>query len=248
MGERLAAAGGGAHADVMRCLGWMVVGGIVCACGPVVADDGGADGGSDSGGASSTATTGLDSSATGTGTTVASSTTSTSISTSGDPDGSTGEVPQGEISGRFLLAFSAVIDPTHPLQWEVQVKDSGAGAARTLELVLQPLSLDVGSTTTPRQPVGTPTPVVVEVGDDGAFTVPLPGLQVPGEANPITGGDLGVSLVLAAGIRSPDLWCGEGMGTVTQPLMLDLAGSTFAAARVDDGAPLPDAFPTSCPQ
>lgn len=44
-----------------------------------------------------------------------------------------------------------------------------------------------------------------------------------------------------------DAWCGDATGSVTSPLELKLDGSTFYAARDDEGALVLDALPFECP-
>ena len=48
-------------------------------------------------------------------------------------------------------------------------------------------------------------------------------------------------------VLSDDLWCGDAFGMITQPLMLDLTGSTFAGTRIVDGQLPGDPIPASCP-
>lgn len=151
-----------------------------------------------------------------------------------------------DITGTFHFALSSVIAPDFPLQFVVTStftpNDDGTGG--TLNLEFQPLSLEVGSTTEPREFVGDVLPLMnLEVGAGGGFEVDLGTVMVTGEANPITGSDIVSNLVLMGGIQSADLWCGTVSGEVTSPIMQDLAGSTFAAQRIEmtDPASLPGA-------
>jgi hypothetical protein len=119
-----------------------------------------------------------------------------------------------------------------------------------MDLVLQPLALDVGETTDPR------TAVVdaleyddVVVNPDGTFELDLGVLELDGETNPITGSDIVTTALIEGEILDADDMCGDLSGSVTVPLMLDLAGSTFAMTRIEAPDPdsLPLVFPTSCP-
>jgi hypothetical protein len=72
--------------------------------------------------------------------------------------------------------------------------------------------------------------------------------MVTGMANPITGSDIVATLALDGVIQSEDLFCGSVTGMVTQPLMLDLMGSTFAGVRVPSIDMLPgDPITVACP-
>lgn len=148
--------------------------------------------------------------------------------------------PTSALSGEYLFALSAVVDPAHPFQFRARVdaKDDPGGGA-LLEILLQPLALDVLSTNTPRTPVGDPIPIVIGVGADGTFGAELPEMRISGAANPITGSDLVATVGLSGSVGDGDVWCGDVFGMVTQPLMLDLVGSTFSFTRLD-GEMLPD--------
>jgi hypothetical protein len=154
--------------------------------------------------------------------------------------------PSSALSGTYLFALAAVIDPAHPLQFrayvEAEAEDSGGAI---LQVVLQPLALDVLSTNAPRTPVGDPIPMVIGVDADGNFGGELPDILIPGAANPITGSDIGASVQLQGSIGDADVLCGAASGVVTQPLMLDLAGSTFSFTRLE-GDVLPDPVIAYC--
>ncbi|MBC8068366.1 MAG: hypothetical protein IAG13_08540 [Deltaproteobacteria bacterium] len=154
--------------------------------------------------------------------------------------------PSSALSGEYLFALAAVIDPGHPFQFHARVvaEDDASGGA-ILEIMLQPLALDVLSTNAPRTPVGDPIPIVIGVGPDGEFGAELPELRVTGAANPITGSDLVATVGLRGSTDDGDVWCGDAYGTVTQPLTLDLVGSTFSFTRLD-GDVLPDPVIAFC--
>lgn len=167
------------------------------------------------------------------------------------PDDTGGDGALSDISGEHLFALSATLMPSTPLQFiatvDLQLDEDGTGG--TMDIDFQPLSLDVGSTTAPREFVGD----VIEVNDipvdeTGSFTADLGTLTVTGAANPITGSDITATLVLQGNIRSEDFWCGSVTGNVSSPIDLDLQGSTFAAVRVPgtDPASLPAAVIFTC--
>lgn len=155
-----------------------------------------------------------------------------------------------DVNGTFLLALAAVIAPETPLQFFATVTFTPEGEGGTIAMNLQPLSLDQLATTVPREPVGESLdigPVAVTAG--GSFELPiLDPVMVTGAANPITGSDIVATLNLSGSIQSEDIFCGTVTGMVTAPLMLDLAGSTFAAVRVPSVDMLPgDPITSLCP-
>ncbi|NVB36673.1 hypothetical protein G6O69_02440 [Pseudenhygromyxa sp. WMMC2535] len=158
-----------------------------------------------------------------------------------------------DISGDFLFALVTTLDPETPLQFATHVDFSYAadGASGTAEFCFQPLSLDVGAKTEPREFVDEPLCYSdIAVDEAGAFEIDMGTVQVSGEANPITGSDIEATLVVSGDIVHVDAMCGELSGEVTSPLTYDLAGSTFGAMRLaDDGsdpASLPTEFPYRC--
>ncbi|MCA9711455.1 MAG: hypothetical protein KDK70_36795, partial [Myxococcales bacterium] len=88
------------------------------------------------------------------GTTEGSSTGSTSDAST--DTGSTGGNALPDISGEFLMAVSTVIDPSLPLQYIATFDFTPAGMGGTVNVELQPLALDQGSTTVPRTAFGAP--------------------------------------------------------------------------------------------
>jgi hypothetical protein len=155
-----------------------------------------------------------------------------------------------DVNGDFLLALSAVIAVDLPLQFYATVTFTPTADGGTVQMNLQPLSLMQGSTTVPRQPVGdalTIGPVAVNAA--GSFELPISEpVTVTGEANPITGSDIVATLNLSGSIQSADLFCGTVTGAVTEPLDLDLLGSTFAAVRVPSVDMLPTEVVFACPE
>jgi hypothetical protein len=160
-----------------------------------------------------------------------------------------------DVSGTFLFALAPSLSPATPLQFiatnTIEIAPDGSSA--TLNMVLQPLSLNVGSTTEPREPVGEPIEILgIEVDAGGAFALESLGdgpVMVTGAANPITGSDIVAELSLMGAIQDEDLMCGTAAGQVTSPLVADLAGSTFGSQRIEstDAASLP-APVVECPE
>lgn len=226
---------------------WIIVG-MLSACGPQVSVSEDGDDGSD-GGTS-------DASSTGNG-----PSTTTVSSSSGDPtsstvaDVATTDTPVldfgttlPDLSGTHLFAVAAVIDPAHPFQWLATISQTAQPGGAALTIELQSLALDPGATTTPRTPVGDPLVLDVLVDEEGGFGVELPQTMIPGAANPITGSDIVGTMILQGNVLDESLWCGSVTGMITQPLMLDLTGSTFAGTRLLGDGELPgDPIPAACP-
>jgi len=158
-----------------------------------------------------------------------------------DPPGP--DLPPGSASGDYLLAVSTIISPDLPFQYLTTV-DASDPALWTF--VVQPLSLEIGQTGSPRLPSGEPfvftdVPVV-----DGQFTLDFGEILLAGETNPITGSDISASIVLAGQVQDADSFCGDATGMVTAPLRTSIDGSTFAAVRVAGLDDLPDAITINC--
>lgn len=151
-----------------------------------------------------------------------------------------------DVSGTFLFALDTVVQPGTPLQFIATTTFTPEGAGGMIGFDLQPLSLEQGSLTTPREPVGDVISVPpVPVDEGGRFEIgtdALGVLMVTGMANPITGGDIVAEVSLVGSILSENIYCGQADGDVTEPLPLVLTGSTFAALRIEatDPASLPD--------
>jgi hypothetical protein len=150
-----------------------------------------------------------------------------------------------DITGHFYVAMDP--DPVpgaiFHLLAEVRFTDNGDGTG-SADFSLQPLHKD------DRTPVGDPlVSEGVVVDATGRFDAPFAG-DIDGQANPATGSTLTVELVLAGAILDENVWCGVVNGRITQPLILPLDGSTFAAIRVEAGTE-GDALPepaVTCPE
>lgn len=169
--------------------------------------------------------------------------TSTGTTTTG------GELPN--IDGEFLFAFTLTpVASNLPLQYlatieVVEVLPEGA----EVSLQLQPLTLDAGSTTMPREPLGEAIVVPgVLIGPDLSFDLPIGSLFAAGPTNPITGSDIQMEDVAMSGtVLGPDDLCGTAGGSVVSPIFASIDGSEFAMVRVDDPTQLPETFPFGCP-
>ena len=84
------------------------------------------------------------------------------------------------------------------------------------------------------------------VAPDGTFDLHAEPLVLAAGATPGLNTAVSANVVLHAATQSPTAWCGTATGNVVQPLALDLAGSTFAARRDDDGTLALADVPQSC--
>ena len=154
----------------------------------------------------------------------------------GSSGGTTVGVTTGDrsIDGEYFLAiFANPIAPTTPFQFLADVK---ADAGQVV-MLLTPLSLDIQSVDSPREPVPPPFEVSGPIDSEGSFTIDIPELSIPGPTNPVTGSDITASATLE-GVLAPDRICGRVSGMITVPANIDLTGSTLAGVRTD-GGPLP---------
>lgn len=154
---------------------------------------------------------------------------------------------EADISGDFLLAASTVIAPDLPLQFiATNTMNSDGMGTTTLSVCLQPITLEQGKVNTPRLPIGDPLCFEDLVITDGAFEIDAGVVMVPGEANPVTGGEIVASLLLKGTVIDENFYCGTIEGEVMMPLMAPLGGSTFAAVRLEDPAVLPVDVTKNC--
>ncbi len=162
-----------------------------------------------------------------------------------------------DISGTALMVVSSSISPMTPLQFIATQEFTPEGAGGRLTLTLQPLSLDLQSVDTPREPVGDPVVISdIIVNEDGSYAFPagegeFQTFMVTGAANPITGSDIVTELRYVGSIQSADFSCGIIQGNVIEPLQASLDGSTFSAIRIESTAsadlPVPFTdFPVDC--
>jgi hypothetical protein len=140
-------------------------------------------------------------------------------------------------AGRYLLVVSTNVAPDLPFQWIVLVADDGLSFDATS------LSLDIGSTSDPRDPVGKAWSSPLDPGC--AVCTPLQELTIVGAANPITGSDVVVSFELAGTVWD-GFYCGEVYGEILSPISSPLDGSTFALIPLSGDEMLPLDFPFGC--
>ena len=133
-----------------------------------------------------------------------------------------GETVQS-VEGDFLFALSAQIDAEKPILFLASIVTEADG----MHVSVTPLEAADRKTLIPPPLEIGPYPIDAE----GNFVAALPQLTIPGAANPITGSEI-VATTTLSGAVCENLLCGDVTGQVTEPLMLDLAGSTFAMARV----------------
>ncbi|MFO0631493.1 MAG: hypothetical protein U0168_01445 [Nannocystaceae bacterium] len=217
----------------MTCKAAIVVGVLALgACGDAGSDDAGTTG-------TSAATTSGGGSTTFSGST---SGTTGAVDGSSSSDGGMRYDLGNDGDTRYLLALSTPLDPTLPLQFiaDITVTDG------VLAVSLQPLSLDIGSTDAPREPVGP----VLQGGVDfmtPAFSAAFDPFELPAQADPVEGTARSGMLTLVGSLAGAGAPCGTGMGVITSPGEVDLDGSTWGTVPLGPGDALPDTFATACP-
>jgi len=171
--------------------------------------------------------------------------------------GGSGEEESGDIeevpdfSGDFLFAVATPLATDLPFQYIANFDFVPSGFGGTVDIELQPLALDTGSSTTPRTFFGPPMvfpgiPVTV----NGTFALPVDILNVAAECNPLYFIDAQANnVVFNMQVLDTDDLCGTVTGFLVFPVASPLDGSTVAATRVFDASPagLPAVFPVACP-
>jgi hypothetical protein len=168
----------------------------------------------------------------------------------GDGDGTVLSLEEGT----YLFALETSLGPDLPLQFATLVDNwvlAEDGMSATADFSFQPLSLNQGESLAPRECIGEPLTFTDVMFDaNGNFEIDMGTVDVTGMANPVTGSDITATLVVQGHIVYPTAMCGELAGMLMSPLEYDLAGSTFAAIKLeDDGcnpATLPTTFPYRC--
>lgn len=148
------------------------------------------------------------------------------------PDAGSGcAIEPDSVAGQYLLAISVTLAPGKPILALADVTTPALGEGTGLSLDAQPLSAADRQTPVGDRIGGGPFPV----NADGSFQADLPGLAVTGAANPVTGGNILADLVLSGSLcnDAQSFFCGTVTGRVTEPLPLDLAGSTFTLTRAE---------------
>nr|MCH9679924.1 hypothetical protein [Deltaproteobacteria bacterium] len=127
------------------------------------------------------------------------------------------------------------------------VTSTPSSTGSTADIDMQFLSLDAGSNTSPRQPVGpvySYTDVALDAG--GGFVLDAGQITIVAAANPINGLDINTTLVLDARPDGAPL-CGDVTGSVTMPVIAEFAGSTHGMTSVPGLDQLPVDVTASCP-
>lgn len=145
------------------------------------------------------------------------------------PDLSSVPSELADLSGHWIL--SSELAGTLPLQlWASLTFVPAASGGGSLDGALR------RATDPPGSPALASFSTTVDAA--GRFQVWLPELDI---------GTVQASVLLVGATESADGFCGAGAGTVRKPILLDLAGTTFAAVRWTPGTQLPASPPNHCP-
>ncbi|HEX7669587.1 MAG TPA: hypothetical protein VF395_08390 [Polyangiaceae bacterium] len=155
-------------------------------------------------------------------------------------------VGRSSVTGQYLLALSVTLAPTKPIVAMTGLSTpafGGLDGGTGLLLEVQPLSATDRLTPVGPKLVLGPFPVSAT----GTFRADISGLEVPGTANPVTGGDIAANVVLTGNLCGDGRsFCGVVTGKVERPLVLDLVGSTFTLTRVEPLSDPPVRPPIDC--
>jgi len=151
----------------------------------------------------------------------------------------------GDADGPYLFALATVLYPPTPILFEGTMVTSEGADGFEWTMTLQPLDrLDRETPVGPLIDLGGPYPVA----DDGTFTAELPMLDVPGEANPISGNPIQAAITISGEMCAPaEFICGTAEGETVQPPGISVDGSTFTIERLPQaGPPYPDPPKINC--
>jgi len=137
-----------------------------------------------------------------------------------------------DVTGTFFMAFDPVVAPGLPFlfRWQIVLTKNpdGTGSVTVMHQAL---------TTADRQPIGAVTTIVdIPVPSTGELVFSVDDLIIPGPANAVSGTELHVDLDFDGVLRGADRICGDALGGVNSPFVLDLSNSTWSAIRVPDDA------------
>ena len=139
-------------------------------------------------------------------------------------------------SVEYLLTVSTAVMPDQPVLFLANASIHTDGTAVDFEV--QALSAADRTTL-----VGSPTSLngPAPIKSDGSFTTPSTTLDIVAEANPITMSPMTVDVSLDGGFLCDgvEFVCGDVIGSVTVPLVLDLSGSTFTMQEIVGPPPSP---------
>lgn len=170
-----------------------------------------------------------------------------------DPSGSEGSMtqagdtevpsePNDLLPGHYFLLMRLPVQSGTPLQFRAEIT---AGDGGDLGLRLRPLSLDMGSTDTPRE--------TLELVHDGPMTplepghrATLDGTIVPGAANPLNGMDITFEATLDLQGGPDGSFCGSADGTATAGMQIELTGTDLVAVPLAPDDSPPTEFPNVC--
>lgn len=146
------------------------------------------------------------------------------------------------IDGVWLVAVNPSVAPGSYVQIAVTWDVTSNGATGELDGSYQPLTtFGLPPDSQGRTPVG--AAIIANdaaVDNTATFTARLVGI-LPGPANPVSGNEFDIDIMLTGTIRSETFVCGTVAGMVGP---LNVAGSTFAAIPMADPIPAPVAM---CP-
>lgn len=159
------------------------------------------------------------------------------------------EIPAaGEIDGEYLFALSARVggldnNRDNPIMLLNTVTTTASADGLTMSWVLQPLL--VTDRKTPTGDALTLSGIAVDA--EGKYDSNPDELNVPGDANPLSGSPITADLTSLRGLicKGAEFFCGNADGDVSKPIPLSVDGSSFAMEKVEAGV-YPEPPKTDC--
>lgn len=146
------------------------------------------------------------------------------------------------VQGQWLFALAATLGPTKPILFFADVVATDVSGGVEWTWTITPLD---AKTRTPLSALPELKPSTIP--SDGAWTVDLDPIAVPGAANPLTGSDIEADAALAGNVcGGSDFFCGDVTGNVTKPITLDLAGSKWTMAKLTTPNTAPESIFVDC--
>jgi hypothetical protein len=144
----------------------------------------------------------------------------------------------GQMDGSYLFALSLVTggnasNKDRPILYLNTVTTTAGIGALNVKWGLQPLRWEDRKT-----PTGSPLTFSFTLSGGGSADLDLPPLDVPADANPLSGSPITLDI---ASLNGPScdvasFYCGTTDGDVTKPIPLSIDGSTWTMERIVGGA------------
>lgn len=144
----------------------------------------------------------------------------------------TGE--QVAFAGSYFLGVKTVLNSAVPIMFDVTVTGDESEFDISFQTLRTDEDIDGNARDNARTPVGDPLVATgVTLESDGTFTFDFTNIVVPGEGNPISGGDISATLTITATVCGNDSFCGTANVEAFAPTAGTFNG-TFGGILTDD--------------